>query len=340
MDFLMDYFSSLNPMNFLQALPGNIAQGIIWGIMALGLFITFKLLNFADLTVDGSFATGGAVTAVLLMAGAPAWVALLVALASGLIAGLVTGLLHTLLGIPDILSGILSQIALFSINLNIMGQANRVISADKFGLVLSFNENMVKSTGIMLSLRDVYMAIIIALCFAAVLIAAMYWYFGTEQGSSIRATGSNPKMATAQGINISFYKLIALALSNGIVALSGSLMAQYQGFSDINMGRGAIVIGLAAIIIGQVIGEAIFRKHFNFIVRLIFVLIGGIIYYLVIGIILWLRMPTDDLKLFTAAIVAVFLAVPYLRGKNKNSFKRVARMNKKIAAAQEGEKDA
>lgn len=316
----------LNPMNLLSALPGNIAQGVIWGIMALGLFITFKLLNFADLTVDGSFATGGAVTAMMLIAGAPAWVAFLTAFAAGLLAGLVTGLLHTLLGIPDILAGILTQIALFSININIMGQANRVISAGKYTL--------------MLSLRDVTMAIIVALSIAAVLIAVMYWYFGTEQGSVIRATGSNPKMATAQGTNISFYKIIALALSNGVVALSGSMMSQYQGFADINMGRGAIVIGLAAIIIGEVIGEAVFRKHFNFIVRLLFVLIGGIIYYLVIGLILWLRMPTDDLKLFTAVIVAIFLAVPYLRAKSKNSFKRVAKQNKKESLAEEAKQDA
>ena len=192
----------------------------------------------------------------------------------------------------------------------------------------------------MLSLRDVYTAIVVALCIVAVLIALMYWYFGTEQGSVIRATGSNPKMATAQGTNIGFYKIVALALSNGIVAMSGSMMSQYQGFADINMGRGAIVIGLAAIIIGQVLGEAIFRKHFNFIVRLIFVLVGGIIYYLVIGIILWLKMPTDDLKLFTAVIVAIFLAVPYLRGKSKNSFKKLAKTNKKESAAQEVEKDA
>jgi len=326
MNFLLDYFTSLNPMNFLTALPGNIAQGVIWGIMALGLFITFKLLNFADLTVDGSFATGGAVTAMMLLAGAPAWVAFLVAFAAGILAGLVTGLLHTLLGIPDILAGILTQIALFSININIMGQANRTISASKYTL--------------MLSLRDVYTAIVVALCIVAVLIALMYWYFGTEQGSVIRATGSNPKMATAQGTNIGFYKIVALALSNGIVAMSGSMMSQYQGFADINMGRGAIVIGLAAIIIGQVLGEAIFRKHFNFIVRLIFVLVGGIIYYLVIGIILWLKMPTDDLKLFTAVIVAIFLAVPYLRGKSKNSFKKLAKTNKKESAAQEVEKDA
>ncbi len=325
MDALLNYFSLLNPMALLQSLPGNIAQGILWGIMALGVYITFKLLNFADLTVDGSFATGGAVTAMMLLGGYPIWVAMIVAFVAGVAAGLVTGLLHTLLGIPDILAGILTQIALYSINLNIMGQSNRPISVANYVLAVS--------------LRDVYLSIIVALIFVAVIIAALYWYFGTEQGSAIRATGCNPKMAPAQGININKYKVIALALSNGLVALSGSLMSQYQGFADVNMGRGAIVIGLAAVIIGQVLGEAIFRKKFNFVMRLSFVAIGGIIYYIVIGVVLWLRMPPDDLKLFTAIIVAIFLAVPYLNGKRKNSFKKVAKLNKKNADS-EVENDA
>lgn len=314
---IASYFTSLNPMNLLGAIPGYVAQGIIWGLMALGVFITYKLLNFADLTVDGSFATGGAVTAMLIIGGCPPWVALIVAFAAGLLAGLVTGLLHTLLGIPDILAGILSQIALFSINLNIMGQANRPISVDKFSLVLS--------------LRYVNMAIIIGLAFAAVIIAAMYWYFGTAQGAAIRATGSNPSMSKAQGININFSKVIALSLSNGIVALSGGLTTQYQGFADVNMGRGAIVIGLAAVIIGEVLAEAVFRKHLNFVIRLIFVILGGIIYYLAMGIVLWLKMPTDDTKLFTAIIVAIFLAVPYIKSKKQNSFKKAVKANKKNA---------
>lgn len=323
MDFLTEYFSSLNPQAFMQALPGNIAQGILWGIMALGVYITFKVLNFADLTVDGSFATGGAVTAMMLIAGHPVWLAMLVACMAGLLTGLVTGLLHTLLGIPDILAGILTQIALFSVNLNIMGQANQRINVDNYDLVIT--------------LRDVNNAIIAALCFTAVIMVLMYWYFGTEQGSAIRATGCNPKMAPAQGININLDKIIALALSNGLVALSGSLVSQYQGFADVNMGRGAIVIGLAAVIIGQVIGEAIFKKKFGFILRLAFVVLGGIIYYLVMGLVLWLKMPTDDMKLFSAVIVAIFLAVPYLRGQSKNSFKRVVKMNKK--AELKGEDD-
>lgn len=323
MDAIINYFTSLNPMNFVTALPGNIAQGIIWGIMAIGVFITFKLLNFADLTVDGSFATGGAVTAMLLMAGCPCWIAILVAILAGLLAGLITGLLHTLLGIPDILAGILTQIALWSINLNIMGKANQTINGRKYALVLQSGNTT--------------MAIIIGLAIAAIVIAALYWYFGTEQGSSIRATGCNPNMSKAQGININVTKVIALSLSNAIVAFAGSLFAQYQGFADINMGRGSIVIGLAAVIIGQVLGDAIFKKHMNFILRLVFVVVGGIIYYIAMGIVLWLKMPSDDLKLFTAVIVAIFLAFPYLQNKAKNSFSKVAKQNAKNASA-EGEK--
>ncbi|MBQ1389758.1 MAG: ABC transporter permease [Clostridia bacterium] len=325
MDGLISYFSSLNPMTFVSQLPGNIAQGIIWGLMALGLFITFRLLNFADLTVDGSFATGGAVTAIMVINGVPAWAALLTSLAAGIIAGLITGFLHTVLAIPDILSGILTQIALYSINLNIMGKANLPVSYRNYDLILSAS--------------NIKMAIVISLAFAVVLIGLMYWYFGTESGSTIRATGSNPDMSKAQGININVAKVIALALSNGVVAMSGSLFAQYQGFADINMGRGAIVIGLAAVIIGMVIGDAIFKKKSNFVIKLIFVVVGGILYYISMGIVLWLKMPTDDTKLFTAVIVALFLAVPNLKEKSKNSFKRAAKRNNKNILV-EGRKDA
>ena len=312
---IVSYFSSLDFMSFLNALPGNIAQGIIWGLMGLGVFITYKLLHFADLSVDGSFATGGAVTAIMLINGCPTWVAMLVAVAAGLLAGLVTGLLHTLLGIPDILSGILTQIALYSINLNIMGKSNLPISYRNYSLVISAS--------------NINMAIIIALIVVAIVIVAMYWYFGTEQGTTIRSTGSNPAMSKAQGININFTKVIALALSNAVVAFSGSIFSQYQGFADVNMGRGAIVIGLAAVIIGEVLGEAIFRKHINFIIRLIFVIVRGILYYIAMGIVLWLKMPTDDTKLFTAIIVAIFLAVPNIRSRATNSFKKVAKQNSK-----------
>lgn len=325
MDAVLAYFSSLNPATLLANLPGNIAQGVIWGLMALGVFITFKLLNFADLTVDGTFATGGAVTAILLMNGVPIWIALIVAVIAGLLAGLITGILHTLLGIPDILAGILTQIALYSINLNIMGKANLPISYRNYSLFITSS--------------NINMAIIICLACAAVVIAAMYWYFGTEQGATIRSTGSNPAMSKAQGININFTKVIALALSNALVALSGSLFAQYQGFADVNMGRGSIVIGLAAVIIGQVLGEAIFRKRINFVIRLIFVVVGGVLYYIAMGIVLWLKMPTDDTKLFTAVIVAIFLAVPYLQKVSKNSFGKLAKQNAK-AAKSEAKKNA
>ena len=314
---MLAYFSSLSLAAFTNALPGNIAQGLIWGIMALGVYITFRLLDFADLTVDGSFATGGAVTVMMTINGCNIWVSLLCACIAGLLVGCVTGLLHTKLGIPAILAGILSQIALYSINLNIMQRhANQALSVDKYNLIISS--------------RNLTSAIIIGIVFAAVLIAILYWYFGTEQGSAIRATGCNPAMSKAQGINIDNMKLIGLSLSNAIVALAGGLLSQYSGFADVNMGRGGIVIGLAAVIIGEVLGDAILGKHMDFKGRLIFVVIGGIIYYIVIGIVLWLKMPSDDLKLFTAIIVAIFLAVPYLKGKGKSSF---AKAGKRSAAA-------
>lgn len=311
---LAAYFSSLNPAAFVNALPGNIAQGIIWGIMALGVYITFRLLDFADLTVDGSMATGGALTVMLTINGLPVWLSLIIATLAGVAAGLVTGLLHTKLGIPPILAGILSQIGLYSINLNILGGANQAISVDKYALILS--------------LRNVTRSIIIALIFVAVIIAVMYWYFGTEQGSALRATGCNRSMSKAQGINTANMELIGLAISNALVALSGGLLSQYQGFADVQMARGAIVIGLAAVIIGEVLGDALLKKHMNFALRLTFVVIGGIIYYFVIGLILWLKMPTDDLKLFTAIIVALFLAIPYLRGQRKSSFRKFRRAAK------------
>ena len=305
------YFASLSVPTLIGALPGNIAQGVIWGIMALGVYLTFRVLNFADLTVDGSFATGGAVTVMLVINGWSVPTALLTAFVAGLAAGFVTGFLHTVLGIPDILAGILSQIALYSINLNIMGMANQALSVDKYNLLVS--------------LRDVQKSILVSVIFAFIIICILYWYFGTEQGSALRATGCNPNMAKAQGINVDFMKILALSLSNGLVALAGGLIAQYQGFADINMGRGSIVIGLAAVIIGEVLGEALLAKHLNFMGRLIFVVIGGIIYYIVVGIVLWLKMPTNDLKLFTAIIVAIFLAVPYLRAKSRNSFAKAAK---------------
>lgn len=291
-------------------MPGGISQGIIWGIMALGIYITFRLLDVADLTVDGSFTTGGAVTVMLILAGYPAWLALVVAVLAGMLAGLCTGLLHTKLGIPVILSGILTQFSLYSINLRIMGMAaNKAVSVDKFSLILSS--------------RNISAAILTGLFIAAVLIAVFYWYFGTEQGSALRATGSNPAMSRALGININTMKVLGLSLSNGIVALAGGLMAQYQGFADINMGRGAIVIGLAAVIIGEVLGKALLGKRLNFFGTLSFTVVGGAIYYLVVVVVLWLKLNSNDLKLFTALIVALFLAVPYLREQSHSSFKKL-----------------
>lgn len=322
----MSYFAALNPMNLMNALPGCIAQGVIWGIMALGVYVTFRLLDFADLTVDGSFATGGAVTVMLTLAGVPIPAALLVAIFAGLLAGLVTGLLHTALGIPPILSGILTQIALYSVNLHIMGMAaNMALSSQKYNLLVS--------------LMNIPKSILVGGFLAAALIALLYWYFGTEQGCSIRATGCNQSMSKANGININFTKVLALALSNGLVGLAGGLMAQYQGFSDINMGRGAIVIGLAAVIIGEVLGESILRKRLNFALRLVFVVMGGIIYYVVVGIVLWLKLNSNDLKLFTAIIVAVFLAVPYLQGRSKNSFARTAKASLAALQARKDKED-
>ena len=303
---LTAYFLSLKPLNLLAALPGNVVQGIIWGIMALGVFITFRLLDFPDLTVDGTFAAGGAVTVVLILAGMPAPLALVIATFVGLLGGLATGLLHTLFGIPDILAGILTQISFWSVNLLVLNGANKAVNVDKYYLIVS--------------LRNVSSSIVTMLIFAAVLVSILYWYFGTEQGSAIRATGNNPQMVKAQGINIDFMKVLALCLSNCLVAFSGGLMSQFQGFADIKMGQGAIVIGLAAVIIGEVMCDALIGKHMNFYFRLIFVVLGGIIYYSVIGLVMWLKMPTDLLKLFTASVVAVFLAIPYLRSKTKNSF--------------------
>ncbi|MGM9671014.1 MAG: ABC transporter permease [Oscillospiraceae bacterium] len=318
------YFASLSLPNLVSRLPGGVAQGIIWGIMALGVYITFRLLDVADLTVDGSFTTGGAVTAMLILAGWPAWAALLVAVLAGLLAGLVTGLLHTKLGIPAILAGILTQFALYSINLRIMGMsANKPVNPDRYRLLLT--------------LRHIPTAILVGLILAAVLIAILYWYFGTEQGSALRATGSNPAMSRAQGININTMKVLGLSLSNGVVALSGGLMAQYQGFADINMGRGAIVIGLAAVIIGEVLCDAIFRKGCSFHTRLSFVVLGGVVYYIVMVVILWLRLDSNDLKLFTAVLVAVFLAVPYLQAQRRSSFKLAG---KRSALTQGGQKGA
>ncbi len=308
------YLSALSVSNLIGRMPAAVAQGIIWGLMALGVFITFRLLDIPDMTVDGSFATGGAVTVMLLLAGMPAWAALIIAIVVGVITGLCTGFLHTKLGIPAILAGILTQFALYSINLRIMTKANQTASVQKFGM---FWED---GNGFLVSSLHIPQAILVGVIIAAVIVALCYWYFGTEQGSALRATGNNPAMSRAQGIHIETMKVIGLGLSNGIVALAGGLMTQFQGTADISMGRGAIVIGLAAIVIGEILCDAIFSKGCNFAVKLCFIILGGVIYYAVMVVILWLKLDPNDLKLLTAIIVAVFLAVPQLKARSKSSF--------------------
>lgn len=283
----------------LKAIPGSISQGLIWGIMAIGVYITYRILDVADLTVDGSFATGGAVAVVLILDGWNLWLAMLAAFVAGLVAGAVTGLLHTLMGIPPILAGILTQLSLYSVNLKILGKANQSINVNKTELLVSLR--WIRE----LAFRNPIITVGIVLI---VLIGILYWFFGTEMGCSIRATGINQNMSRAQGINTSFNKVLGIMLSNGIVAFSGAFLAQYQGFSDVKMGQGSIVIGLAAVIIG----EALFGKIFkNFALRLLSVALGSIIYYIVIQTVITLGLDANLLKLLSAAIVAVFLAVPH-----------------------------
>ncbi len=289
----------MNIMSLLNALPGAVAQGLIWGIMAIGVYITFRILDIADLTVDGSLCTGAAVCIMMIQGGSNVWVALFCAFLAGMLAGLATGLFHTFMGIPAILAGILTQLGLYSVNLKIMGKSNQAINVDKFDLLVSLryikNVAVYKNTILLV-------AVIIVL-----LVAVLYWFFGTELGCSLRATGCNDKMARAQGINTDFNRVLGLMISNGLVAFSGALLGQYQGFSDINMGRGAIVIGLAAVIIGEAIFGKIFR---NFGLKLIAVAIGSIIYYFVLQIVIWFGIDTDLLKLLSALVVAIFLAIP------------------------------
>lgn len=309
---LIPVLGALDPMALVRAFPGNVSQGIIWGIMSIGVYLTFKILDFADLTVDGTMATGGAVTVMLILAGYNPIVAMIMAFTAGMMAGFITGILHTVFGIPDILAGILTQLALYSVNLNITGgKANQAVSVDQFDLIVS--------------LRYISKTILVTAIITIVLIAVLYWFFGTEMGFTIRATGCNPNMSRAQGISTSTAKVIALVFSNGLVGLAGGLLAQYQGNCDVNMGRGAIVIGLASVIIGQVLGEAIFGNKLNFYGRLIFVVIGSIIYYIVISFVMWLGLPSIDMKLFSALIVAIFLAVPHMKAKAKNSYRKAAK---------------
>lgn len=301
------YFAALDPMTLVRALPGNVAQGIIWGIMALGVYITFRILDFADLTVDGSLATGGAVAVMLIRGGMNPALALVFAFLAGMVAGFVTGILHTAFGIPGILASILTQIGLYSINLGIMGKSNQAINVLQYKLVASLRYVTGEGSAFF------FLKLILG---AVALIAIIYWFFGTELGASIRATGCNPQMASAQGINTSFNKVLALMISNGLVGLCGGIYAQYQGAADVNMGRGAIVIGLAAVIISEVIfGKLCAGKKIAFALTLAAIFFGAIIYYIVIAFVLWLKMPSDYMKLFSAVVVACFLAVPYMKEK-------------------------
>ena len=307
---LTTYLASLSPLALLRSLPGACAQGLIWGLLALGVYITYKLLDFADLNVDGSMATGGAVAVMLIRAGMNPWLALIFAFLAGMAAGFITGMLHTALGIPGILASILTQISLYSINLNILGSSNQAVSVDKYSLVVSLRY-ISDSTASKIRMFTT------CILFCVVLVAILYWYFGTEQGHAIRATGCNRQMARAQGINTDFHTVLALMISNGLVGLSGGLYAQYQGAADVNMGRGAIVIGLAAVIIGDVLfGKMCAGKKIAFAYTLLSVIAGAILYYLVLSVVLWLKFPSDDLKLFSAIVVAIFLSIPYLKAKH------------------------
>ena len=294
----------MNIMALISALPGAAAQGLIWGIMAIGVYITFRTLDIADLTVDGTMCTGGAVCIMMMMNGHNVWVAMLAAFIAGMLAGLATGFFHTFMGIPAILSGILTQLALWSVNLKIMGKSNQALNVDKYNLLVSLR--YIKGVPIFKN------TIVIVAIMIVVLIAILYWFFGTELGCSIRATGCNSNMARAQGINTNFNKVLGLMISNGLVALSSALLAQYQGFADINMGRGAIVIGLAAVIIGEAIFGRIFR---NFALTLLSVGFGAVIYYLVLQVVIWLGVDTDLLKMFSAIVVAIYLAIPYWKSR-------------------------
>lgn len=295
---IMEIFEQL-----LSALPGSISQGLIWGIMAIGVYITYRILDVADLTVDGSFATGGAVAVVLILNGCNLWLAMLAAFIAGLVAGAITGLLHTLMGIPPILAGILTQLSLYSINLKIIGKANQSINVNQTDLLVSLR--WVKEFAFHNPIITVSVVLI-------VLIALLYWFFGTEMGCSVRATGINQNMSRAQGINTNFNKVLGIMLSNGLVAFSGAFLAQYQGFADVKMGQGAIVIGLAAVIIGEALFSRIFK---NFALRLLSVAFGSIIYYIVIQAVITVGFDANLLKLLSAVIVAIFLAIPYWKRK-------------------------
>lgn len=296
-------------MNILLAIEGAISQGVLWGLMTLGVYITFKILDFPDMTVDGSFALGGAVSAIMIVKGVNPWLALLPAMLAGMVAGAVTGILHTKVKIPGILAGILSMIALYSINIRIMGQANTSLLGESTVLTILGNIINVSTNNL---------ALIIGIIVSIIVIFILYWFFGTELGSAIRATGNNEYMVRALGANTDTMKIIGLMLSNALVALSGAFVAQSQGYADVGMGQGTIVIGLASIIIGEVI----FGNRFNFAYKLVSVIGGSIIYRIIIAVVLQLGMKSTDLKLLTAVIVAIALAIPVIKQNLTQKAKR------------------
>ena len=290
-------------MSLINALPGAVAQGLIWGIMAIGVYLTFRILDIADLTVDGSLGTGGAVCIMLMLSGQNVWVAMAGATAAGMAAGLATGILHTFMGIPAILAGILTQISLWSINLRIM--------SGKSNLPLLKLKTLISSVGDSLGITQAQASILVGVAAAVLIVAVLYWFFGTEIGSALRATGNNEDMIRALGVNVKRMKLLGLMLSNGLVGLSGALVCQHQKYADINMGRGAIVIGLAAI----VIGEVLMGRLINFACKLSSVVVGAVIYFLIRALVLRVGLETNDMNLFTAVFVAFSLSVPVLLGK-------------------------
>ena len=303
----------------LDLILSTVGQGLQWSVLALGVFLTFRILDIADLSVEGSFPLGAAVAATAITAGLGLPAAFVLALVAGSLAGGVTGLLTTKLRIPALLAGILTMIGLYSVNLHVMGKSNVGLLQNE--TVFTILEN---SLGLSVAMSG----LVVGLVFAVAIAVVIYWFFGTELGTAVRATGFNPQMARAQGINTNTMVVLGLVISNGLVALSGATVAQANGFADVGMGVGTIVIGLASVIIGEVLCDAFFRKGCNFSVRLSFVILGGIVYYLVMVLILWIKLDPNDLKLFTAVIVAAFLAVPYLKGQAKSSFHRLKKGDK------------
>ena len=307
-------------LNYISSLPGAVAQGMIWGIMAIGVYITYKVLDIADLTVDGSICTGAAVCAAMMTVGYSLPLAMLCAFIAGMLSGFLTGIFHTFMGIPAILAGILTQLVLWSVNLKIMGWAVEKTSAANLPL-------SARNYSTLVSMLDMNHSLIILEVICIALIALLYWFFGTEYGCSLRATGANLNMSRAQGINTDAAKIFGLILSNGIVALSGALLAQYQGNADVNMGKGAIVIGLAAVIIGEALFGWIARN--NFALKLITVVLGGIVYFIVYSTVIYLGLDSNYLKMLSAIVVALFLAAPYWKKKYFSGAEHIKKHQKK-----------